>query len=92
MKRKSTTGRKRVRFQIEGSRESTVYVSGSFNDWNPQGKKLRFEDGVHSITMLLPPGQYEYKFFVDGAWCVDPKCSEWVRNDFGSLNSVIAVG
>lgn len=28
---------------------------------------------VFSTVLYLPPGKYEYKFVVDGAWHYDPK-------------------
>jgi len=44
--------------------------------------------GEFSVTILLPPGQYEYKFVINGAWCVDPECADWVQNSLGTLNSL----
>ena len=46
---------------------------------------------VYETTLHLPPGRYEYKFLINGTWCADPECTEWVRNHVGSLNSVIRV-
>jgi 1,4-alpha-glucan branching enzyme len=86
------TGRKRVKFTTEAKDGSTVYVAGTFNEWNPAKNRLRMKDGVYTTTLLVPRGRHEYKFIVDGVWCLDPKCSEWVPNDVGSLNSVLTVG
>ena len=50
--------------------------------WKPIGeilKPLAFlvtatqENGVWKKTTLLYPGEYEYKFMVDGRWCTDPR-------------------
>ena len=41
--------------------------------------------------MFLAPGHYEYKYVVNGTWCVDPQCDDWRANDHGSLNSVLQV-
>ena len=38
-------------------------------------------------TVSLPPGRYEYRFFVDGQWLSDPTAKETVGNDFGGTNS-----
>lgn len=91
MQSKSLAGKKRMKFQIQGQPGSEVYVAGSFNGWNPKKNKLIYKDGYYTGTILLPKGRHEYKFTVDGVWCVDPECPEWVPNGLGSLNSVIAV-
>ena len=93
MKRNKTTGRKRIKFQVNASPESDIYVSGSFNDWNASVKKMKDVkgDGRFTATAMLFPGEYEYKFVVDGDWKVDQECPRWVRNDFGTLNSLLKV-
>lgn len=83
--------RKKVVFQFKGDPDSAVFVAGTFNGWNPKKHRLTFSDGVYTAALPLLPGRYEYKFVVDGAWCVDPDCPNWVPNEFGSLNSVITV-
>ncbi|MFN2168353.1 MAG: glycogen-binding domain-containing protein [Anaerolineae bacterium] len=87
----SQSKRRRVRFQIRADRGSQVWLAGSFNDWNTTSHRLKYRDGLHSLNVLLPPGRYEYKFIVDGVWCVDPDCKEWSANEHGSLNSVLTV-
>ena len=82
---------KRMKFEIQAEAGSEVYVAGTFNSWNATQNKLKEKSGVFSGTLLLPKGKHEYKFVVNGVWCVDPKCQEQVSNDSGSLNSVIAV-
>ena len=87
------TGRRKVRFEYAGEPGSAVFVAGSFNDWNPgrHALKDRESKGKYSTTIPLLPGRYEYKFVIDGIWCVDPKCGDWTPNDHGSLNSVVTV-
>ncbi|MEI6970992.1 MAG: glycogen-binding domain-containing protein [bacterium] len=85
-------GKKRIKFAIKAQPGSEVYVTGTFNGWNPKKNKLALKAGLYSGTILLPKGRHEYKFVVDGIWCVDPECQEWVPNGMGSLNSVIVVG
>ncbi|MBT3377600.1 MAG: hypothetical protein HN742_14115 [Lentisphaerae bacterium] len=91
MTTQSTKGRKRVRFQLRADPGSTVCVAGSFNEWDPAKKKMKYTGSVYAATLMLHPGRYEYKFVVDDIWCVDPECPDWVPNDQGSLNSVIVV-
>jgi 1,4-alpha-glucan branching enzyme len=85
-------GKKRIAFRLSAEKGAAVYVAGSFNEWNPKKNKLKFKDGCYSVNIMLEPGKHEYKFVVDGTWCVDPECSEWAPNGLGSLNSVINVG
>lgn len=47
--------------------------------------------GHFSATVLLHPGEYQYRFVVNGEWCVDPGNGDRVANDLGSLNSVVRV-
>ncbi|QSH41974.1 glycogen-binding domain-containing protein [Lentisphaerota bacterium ZTH] len=85
--------RKRVTFVIESEPGKTVSVAGSFNEWNPCRKVLsdKNEEGVYQGTMLLEPGTYEYKFFIDDAWCIDPRNPNFSPNEMGTLNSVLVV-
>lgn len=82
---------KRVKFQLQAEPGCEVFVAGSFNSWNPRKNRMKFENGVYAATITVPAGRHEYKFVVDGVWCVDPSCAEWVPNGLGSLNSVITV-
>jgi 1,4-alpha-glucan branching enzyme len=88
---KSTMASKRVKFEIQAEAGSEVYVAGTFNSWNAKQNRLKEKSGVFGATLLLPKGKHEYKFVINGVWCVDPKCQEWVPNNYGSLNSVVTV-
>ncbi len=92
---KAQAGKKKVVFSIEidDDLKHQVFVAGSFNDWDSEAKPLSKNPGsnIYSTTMMLRPGIYEYKFVVDGIWCVDAGNSEFTPNDMGTLNSVIKV-
>jgi 1,4-alpha-glucan branching enzyme len=88
---KSTPERKRVKFECRADKGKRIYVAGSFNAWNPKKNQLKYKDGLYSTSILLKKGKYEYKFVIDGAWCIDPECPDWTPNDMGSLNSVMSV-
>lgn len=69
-----------------------VSVRGEFNGWSAEATPLKRQDDGHWETSVsLAPGRYEYKFFVDGEWVTDPRARENVRNQHGTLNSVIIV-
>jgi hypothetical protein len=48
-------------------------------------------DGQYATSLVMSKGRYEYKFVINGVWCLDPECPEWVANNYGSLNSVVIV-
>jgi len=88
-----TQGKRRVTFRVRATVGSVVCLAGDFNDWHPGLKPLRDKrgDGEYSTVLHLSPGDYQYKYVIDGTWCADPDCKEWVQNDHGTLNSVIHV-
>ena len=81
---------KRVAFSVRAKEGSKVFLAGTFNDWNPTAKEMtdKMGDGVFVAVVSLPAGTHEYKFVIDGIWCADPECSDWIQNDHGTLNSV----
>lgn len=90
--KKTTSQRRRVTFEVHAEPGSKIYVAGTFNAWNPKKKRLsEVSPGVYTGTALIPKGTHEYKYVIDGVWCVDPACSDWAPNEFGSLNSVISI-
>jgi 1,4-alpha-glucan branching enzyme len=82
---------KPVKFRITATPGCKIFVAGTFNNWDPRQLELKEKTGVFGATMPLPLGRHEYKFVIDGVWCVDPECTEWVPNSLGSLNSVVTV-
>lgn len=83
----------RVTFRVRAEVGSKVYLAGCFNDWDPTAKPMADKngDGEFTCTLTLPKGRYEYKFVINGTWCADPECTDWVQNDMGTLNSVKVV-
>jgi len=89
---KSSKSAKAVTFGLSAPEGSSVYVAGSFNNWDPQSTPLApTGTGSYCATVELPKGRYEYKFVVNNEWQIDPECPSWSPNEFGSLNSVIEV-
>jgi len=85
--------RKRIKFELKAEPESRVYIAGTFNDWNPEEKRLKDKnkDGNYSLFVLVPKGKQEYKFIVNGQWCLDPNCVAKKKNMLGTYNSFIDV-
>ena len=91
-KKSSLAGRRIVNLVYEGAPGKKVFVAGSFNNWQPD-KELtdRNKTGFYQCQMRLFPGEYQYKFVVDGNWCLDAENPNFVPNDFGTLNSLLIV-
>jgi hypothetical protein len=65
----------------------SVEVVGSFNDWRRGALALRDEDndGIWHGAVVLPAGQHEYMFVVDGErWVADPLAGRYVDDGFGA--------
>jgi hypothetical protein len=80
-----------VRFVFVDSSAHAVALVGDFNGWNPAHDDLQAsaKDGVWSISIPLAPGRHEYAFVIDGTrWAADPFATA-VRDDFGTVSSVI---
>lgn len=72
----------------------SVDVVGSFTDWRPGTVQLRDEDhdGVWSGSVVLPVGQHQYMFVVDGErWVTDPLAGRYVDDGFGRRNALLIV-
>ena len=85
--------KKAVTFTVHADKDKAVYLAGSFNEWSTTAKKMAYKakDGVYAATVQLAPGEYQYKFIIDGTWCADPENVNAVKNDQGTFNSVITV-
>ena len=81
---------KKVRFNLYAPEAERVFLAGDFNNWDVNNFLLKkAKKGTWEASFTLPPGRYEYRFWVDGVWHDDPNAHERVENSFGSQNSVI---
>ncbi len=88
----STQGKRRVHFEVDANPGSTVAIAGSFNAWQPDKHVMKeLGEGRYQRQVYLAPGDYEYKFVIDGEWSADPNCPHWTKNEFGTLNSIVHV-
>lgn len=90
-KKAAAPAKKSVMFIVNADKGKEVYLAGSFNEWSTTAKKMAYKAGVYSATVQLAPGEYQYKFVIDGTWCADPENVNAVKNDQGTFNSVITV-
>lgn len=81
-----------VNFEYFNPAAREVAVAGTFNGWRPEATPMKkHRGGRWSTGLLLAPGQYEYRFVVDGRWQDDPMAPRFVANPFGGLNCVVEV-
>lgn len=86
------SARKKTTFKLQAPEAAEVFVAGCFNEWDPTADPLqRGEEGVWACTLMLEPGEHEYRFVVDGVWWDDPVNSMRRQNDFGCENCIIVV-
>ncbi len=81
-----------VKFTLEGfPNAKTVFLTGSFIDWNENKLKMTLVNGVWTITVPLTGGKHHYKFIVDGQWFTDPANPVVEDDGKGNLNSALFV-
>jgi len=60
-------------FRLKGFQNAKeVILSGNFNAWNSGELYMDKNSGGWEIAYVLGPGNYEYKYIVDGKWITDP--------------------
>jgi len=89
---KASADSRLTHFELFATDARTVFVAGSFNQWNPSATRMTCSSEGKWVTELwLPPGRHEYLFIVDGNWTSDQKVPDSVPNPFGGCNSVMHV-
>ncbi len=81
-----------IRFTF-ASKAAAVSVCGDFNSWTREASLMRKEpNGLFTAVVKMKPGIYQYKFFVDGKWELDPLNPGQIENyDNSSKNSVFTL-
>lgn len=67
-----------------------VMVCGDFNAWNQEELAMDKIRGGWQLPYVLAPGNYQYKFLVDGEWITDPG-SQYRTGTGETVNSFMAV-
>jgi hypothetical protein len=77
-------------FKLTGHTDArNVFVAGSFNNWDPNAMRMQRNTNGWILPYTLAPGNYTYKFVVDGNWMTDPANPHTYTTD--ETNSLIAV-
>lgn len=79
-----------VRFELSLDAEY-VSLAGEFNNWDQHATPMFRYDNKWIVDILLPPGNYQYKFVINGRkWITDPS-AEKAFTPKGGQNSLIRV-
>jgi 1,4-alpha-glucan branching enzyme len=83
---------KKIKFHLAAPSATSVKLAADFTDWEkfPLGM-IKSGDGPWFIFVSLSPGNYSYRFIVDGKWRNDPHSDLYEPNPFGSANAVVKV-
>jgi hypothetical protein len=67
-----------------------VTVAGDFNDWNTRATPMRWGDGGHMATVVLPAARHRFRYWSsrDG-WFNDDSAISHEVNEFGDENCVL---
>lgn len=91
-KANTKTRKRRVSFSLEAPHAQQVALVGDFNAWDPLKHPMKKDaSGIWEKTVILEPGTYEYKFFQDGQWVLDPGNHRQCPNRFGTRNNIVVV-
>jgi hypothetical protein len=79
-------------FRLKGYADAhIVALAGTFNDWNQSLFFFGREGDEWVCRIDLGPGQYAYKFIVDGNWLLDPANPLTEDDEAGNKNSIIVI-
>ncbi len=79
-----------VLIYVSGAKD--VVITGDFTGWALD--KVRMDKGPGDewhTTLMLPPGTYQYRLRIDGAWFDNPLATERVPNPYGGDNCLLSV-
>jgi 1,4-alpha-glucan branching enzyme len=81
-----------INFMCIAPEAKSVYVIGSFNDWNPTAHPMRRNpDGGWHTQIPLSHGHHHYMFLIDGKPTLDPRAQGIARNERNEKVSMVAV-
>jgi 1,4-alpha-glucan branching enzyme len=78
-------------FKFRDQKAKQVFLAGDFNDWNERSHPMHKSGEIWRLTLELQPGEYRFKYLVDGFWHNDLDAHKYVPNVWGSEDSVVVV-
>ena len=89
---KSLKGKRRITFTLVAPKARQVSLAADFNQWQQDKHPMKKgKYGEWTRTVFVQPGEYEYKFWVDGKWMIDERNPKIRRNRYGTRNNIIKV-
>lgn len=79
-----------VLFVVSSQSARWVEIAGDFNNWVPE-PMIKGEEGLWQKVIPVVPGQYRYKFIIDGEWQMDPHQPSQKRNIYGTFDSILEI-
>lgn len=80
-------------FSLDASGAHSVYLAGEMTEWNKNKVAMLLgEDGKWRVTVDLGPGEWLYKYIVDGKWIADPESPSHDADGQGGQHSFLFVG
>ena len=81
--------RRQTEFHLRAPKARSVKLAADFTSWEKSPMEMtRDEEGLWFASVSLLPGEYAYRFIVDGEWSDDPLAFQSLPNPYGSVNSV----
>lgn len=82
-----------VDFALAAPQARQVWLAGEMTGWDAAKRAMtRGEDGTWRLRLDLAPGQWLYKFVVDGRWVHDPATPDHDADGQGGQHSFVFVG
>lgn len=82
-----------IDFSIAAPNAKQVFLAGEMTDWDVDKRAMqRDASGTWHATLDIEPGQWLYKFVVDGQWVQDPATSDHDADGQGGQHSFVFVG
>lgn len=82
-----------VTFALSAPQARQVFLAGEMTGWDAHKRAMaRGADGIWRLRLDLAPGQWLYKFIVDGRWQHDPATPDHDADGQGGQHSFVFVG
>lgn len=80
-------------FALDAPAAKEVFLAGEMTDWDKGKLPLHKDaDGTWRTSVDLAPGEWVYKFVVDGQWIADPATPDHDSDGSGGQHSFLFVG
>ena len=78
-----------IEFYYESREAKSVLIVGEFTNWEENPIRMdKVDDTLWFKRVILPKGQYQYRYKIDGQWESDPFCERKVDDESGTENCV----